>query len=679
MDSNRLSSPIQMVPEDRPKDTEQQRAVVRFLRRELQSSWHPSFHYTTVLIRNVADSLHAFSSQDVASMRISCTKEVQLPGGNVTIRQVIEKVRVDCRYAVDQLDKDMDKIAGYCEELHGEIGPLRRLLRVMFADSKPPEGMMEDYVQQACRIQKELVNRQAQSVSSWYSLATYVSSIKKALDEQLETLKDQRAALEKRLKDLQDSLVDPKAELDDSQQKCARLRSDVRDLTQERDGLGVELRGVRRRIQKLEDDMTFLPQEVEDLREAIDADEQELEQDEKTERDRQQRWDKENQASEQGALWAAFDYCWGSAETQKRRKWDQSSRQRRNNLDRQKSRVKEMQQTMRANTNELKSLKTRKGHLEDGRIGRLDDEISTLDTGKAEEAVTERSELVRKIEADIDAVKVQIIEVKDDYEALVPALRANFSTMENSACFTYSAYSHTLEKLEEYGPILTSIARGVQGWRSNGVDPKDVIETTINLRYRYIVAQHMSRSCSTVCKTVFAQGLSEIAHLGTVPSTEQSGDGFASSSRRIQYQTASRDIDKMYVYGAQATRGFERMNQRISTGRSFDEGLVADEFTDTQRACLEALHEALRDVINSTPPRTLWPSRMPRMLMWTGLKRQRAIEEWANTTLGRGEGTTDQKYNRPQELWGGRTLETPELHGDRGGNDEVGGGLQQGY
>jgi hypothetical protein len=54
-----------------------------------------------------------------------------------------------------------------------------------FADGKTYEGAMQEYVQQACRIQKELVNRQTRSVNTWYSPDTYVSSIKRTLDEQL--------------------------------------------------------------------------------------------------------------------------------------------------------------------------------------------------------------------------------------------------------------------------------------------------------------------------------------------------------------------------------------------------------------------------------------------------------------------------------------------------------------
>lgn len=58
----------------------------------------------------------------------------------------------------------------------------------MFEDKKPPEGTMEEWVQEACRIHKELLNRQARSVDSWYSLAAYVSSIKTAVDEELGTV-----------------------------------------------------------------------------------------------------------------------------------------------------------------------------------------------------------------------------------------------------------------------------------------------------------------------------------------------------------------------------------------------------------------------------------------------------------------------------------------------------------
>ncbi|KAM7205930.1 hypothetical protein V8F33_000760 [Rhypophila sp. PSN 637] len=180
---------IQILPEPEPVVNPQYRAVASFLRRELQSSWHPSIKFTTVLIRSIADCLHAVSSEDRASMTISCGADGGLDNGlkDVTIRQAVEKVRISCRDAIDQLDKDMDSIAGYSQELHGNIGPLRRLLRIMFDDKKPKEGAMEGYVQEACRKQKELVNRQTGTVNSWYSIAVYVSNVKATVDEELGT------------------------------------------------------------------------------------------------------------------------------------------------------------------------------------------------------------------------------------------------------------------------------------------------------------------------------------------------------------------------------------------------------------------------------------------------------------------------------------------------------------
>lgn len=78
---NGYGNTIQMISEPRQTDVEQHRRVFNFLRRELQSSWHPSFKYTTVLIQNIADCLHAISPQEVAGLRISCKADGALPGG----------------------------------------------------------------------------------------------------------------------------------------------------------------------------------------------------------------------------------------------------------------------------------------------------------------------------------------------------------------------------------------------------------------------------------------------------------------------------------------------------------------------------------------------------------------------------------------------------------------------
>ena len=65
------------------KENGKDRRIFDFLSHQLQSSWHPSFRYTTVVIRTLADCLYALSSQKRADMKFFWKVDnTELPGLN---------------------------------------------------------------------------------------------------------------------------------------------------------------------------------------------------------------------------------------------------------------------------------------------------------------------------------------------------------------------------------------------------------------------------------------------------------------------------------------------------------------------------------------------------------------------------------------------------------------------
>ncbi|KAH7111556.1 hypothetical protein EDB81DRAFT_829345 [Dactylonectria macrodidyma] len=664
------------------EDNDPNRRLFAFLTADLKSSWHPSFKFLTTLIRNIAHSLVAVSPQELADMKVGCFMDGNgsTPRNQTqdwTIRAVADQCRSLCGAAILEMQNGMDIIDRESRELHGTNGPLNRLLREMQSGEACKEDMM-GHIQKAQISHDLIVRQQSLTVEKWHDLTCFVSNVRPALNDQLQILESQKAPLQSRRTDLTEDLETIEAEVRALKERESALRADYQDVVNSRDSLLRELRGVKAKCRKLKDEIPVLEHALEELQEDIELSETELQRDEANEKERREGIDKETEAqSLAGSIWS---YYWsGATERQRRAQWDQGVGERTQTLGEQKSERNEQKMIIRKWKHELERLELKKGLLEDGRI-EADDALADERSRQPEirqlhEVAEGKRPEVKRLKAELDQVDSKLARIKK-YEDVVPNLCQKFGEMEGHVVFTHNGHRHTLRKLNDYTSKFTNIAQRTASWNSK--DARDIIEDTLGLRCHYVVIQFMSRACGFVCRELYSDGFLAISHLGTEPSPQ---DGMsASSPRAIHHRDTERDIDKIYRQGERIARGFDN----VKAGNEFGDGRIADKFRDVsepvqvpsrylyqprswadgknnqaQNDCFLALRSAINDIVDSTPPRSLWLPTGSRFRHWSGKKRRQAVEDWATMALGQGD---DGSYI--QELAGNEVSGISELPTD---------------
>ncbi|KAM5354869.1 hypothetical protein ACJ41O_001515 [Fusarium nematophilum] len=644
------------------ENNDQNRRLLAFLLADLRSGWHPSFKFLAAIIRNIAHTLIAVSSQELADMKVICCVDGNTSNQQgYTIRAVADQCRKLCGVALLETQNAMDIIDRESRELHATHGPLNRLLRDMVSGDVCEKAMI-GHVQKATMAHELIVTQQTLSVRRWHELSRFVSGLRPALNAQLQILGSQKSRLRSRQTALLEELEGAETELHGLEQRESALRNDYQDAVDRHESGVRELRRVKIELQQLRDEIPLMEHVLYELKEDIELAETELQQDRFNEAKRREEMSKEAEGQTKGVTGMLWEYCWsGVAERQRRTQWDHDVERRTRALEEKKGDRTEQMGKIRKSKHELDRLKLRMAQLENRSI-EADDALAQEGDQEAkirklqEEAQAKRPG-IKSLKAELDEIECDMERIRK-YEKVVPDLCRELGEMEGHAMFTYNGHKHTLRKLNDFSSKLASIGQRTATWNSK--DARDIIEDTLGLRCHYIVIQFMSHACSFVCRELFADGFLTISHLGTQPSPQA-----GISPKDMHHEAVRRGIDHIYRQGERIASGFDSVKAGSQIGE-IGEGRLADKFREND--CFLMLRRAINDVVESTPPRSLWLGTTSRLRHWTGRGRRQAVEEWATTVLGQ-EGRAEDIY----ELSGEQVGKVSELPGqEEGGRGKTG-------